>query len=571
MDDKVSATPTPDEVRAQVDRMTGSDEFSRSPQLGAFLRFVVEAALQGKGDRIKAYTIGVDVLRRDPKFDPQLDPIVRVEATRLRRTIDRYYAGLGADDAVRIDLPRGNYIPTFSRRTAVSGPPLSLLERLWLIRWPFAAVIAAIAVAIVFTVAYQFWSAPHGATVPPSAATEPRPAPLPPGNGLPVLFVPAFEVTGTPKPRSISARSLQETLSSAFTDFDLVNVLLEPRDRPAPDPQADYRFAGSVQYLDDGAARLLFRLVDVSDGSIIWSRSFDHELADDDKAAAENKIVRELAGALLQPFGVIYARQRAKVLNGTLTDPRYRCLIDVIESFSSFDPAQQAHGRDCLERITAVDPSFALGFSYLAAVDLREYQYGYAARPSDRPPLDRGLTAARRGIELNPESARAYEMLFVILFARGEVDPAFKAGDKAIKLNPYDMRLQGSYGARLIARGDVEQGLQMLGGARNDGTVRPPFEEFFLFLGEYLRGDITSATFHAEQITNDSFQLGLIAHALAAAANGHADVAKPALARLVALNPAWRDDTRDMLARFIPARTIIDRLAGDLAAAGLRG
>src|SRR5580693_4909857 len=161
MDEATSNLPAPDEVRAQLERMTASDDFIRSPQLGAFLRFVVEAVLQGNSDRIKAYTIGVDVLRRDAKFDPQLDPIVRVEATRLRRTIDRYYAGLGADDAMRIDLPRGSYIPTFSRRTAISGPPLSLLERLWLIRWPFAVVIAAIAVAIVFTVAYQFWSAPH--------------------------------------------------------------------------------------------------------------------------------------------------------------------------------------------------------------------------------------------------------------------------------------------------------------------------------------------------------------------------------------------------------------------------
>jgi hypothetical protein len=101
MDDTISDMPAADEVRAELDRITASDEFSRSPQLGAFLRFVVESALDGKGDRIKAYTIGVDVLRRDATFDPQLDPIVRVEATRLRRTIDRYYTGLGADDAIR--------------------------------------------------------------------------------------------------------------------------------------------------------------------------------------------------------------------------------------------------------------------------------------------------------------------------------------------------------------------------------------------------------------------------------------------------------------------------------------
>src|SRR6185312_6124063 len=118
----MSDVPSPDDIRAALNRMVTSHVFSRSPQLGAFLRFVVEAVLHGKADRIKAYTIGVEVLRRDTKFDPQLDPIVRVEATRLRRAIERYYAGPGLTDAVIIDLPRGSYVPTFRRREVVRRP-----------------------------------------------------------------------------------------------------------------------------------------------------------------------------------------------------------------------------------------------------------------------------------------------------------------------------------------------------------------------------------------------------------------------------------------------------------------
>jgi len=581
MDEATSNLPAPDEVRAQLERMTASDDFNRSPQLGAFLHFVVESVLQGKSDRIKAYTIGIDVLRRDAKFDPQLDPIVRVEATRLRRTIDRYYAGLGADDAIRIDVPRGSYIPTFSRRPCLPGvtPHSSTLDRFRSIRLLLVAAVALIVIGVIVVLSQRRVPAPNVAT-PSPGAVQPAEAALPPGNGLPVLFMPPFEVGGTQGPSSIAARSLQETLSNAFTHFDHVNVLLESRDHqaaagnqvaPAPDPNADYRFAGSVEYADDGAARLLFRLVDLSDGSIVWSRVFDRVPGGDDKAAAEERIVRALAGGLLQPFGVIYARQRAKVLGGTLTDPRYRCLVEVIDSFSSFDPAQQERGRDCLEQLTARDPGFALGFSYLAAIDLREYLYDFGGRPGDAPPLDRGLIAARRGVELHPESARAYEMLFVIQFARRELAVAFDAANKAITLNRYDMRLLGSYGARLISSGDIDKGLAALRQAGSDGTVRPPFEEFFLFLGEYLRGDMTSAVFHADQITNDAFQLGLIARALAAAARGDGEAATRALSRLVTLNPAWRDDTRGTLAKFFNAPAIVDRLAGDLAAAGLAG
>jgi TolB-like protein len=579
MDEATSNLPTPDEVRAQLERMMASDDFIRSPQLGAFLRFVIEAVLHGNSDRIKAYTIGVDVLRRDAKFDPQLDPIVRVEATRLRRTIDRYYAGLGADDAIRIDLPRGSYIPTFSRRPGLPGVTAhsSPLDRFWSIRLLLVAIVALIVIAAVIALSQRRTPAPGVATTPPGTA-QPTAATLPPGNGLPVLMMPPFEVSGAPGPRSIAARSLQETLSNAFTHFDLVNVQLESADHqaaadneaaPARDANADFRFSGFVEYGDDGTARLLFRLIDLSDGSIVWSRVFDRVLGGDDKAAAEERIVRELAGILLQPFGVIYAYQRAKVLGGTLTDPRYRCLVEVIDSFRSSDPVQQERGRDCLDQLTVRDPGFALGFSYLAAVDLREYLYDFGQRPGDAPPLERGLTAARRGVELNPEASRAYEMVFVIQFARRDLVAAFDAAAKAITLNRYDMRLLGAYGARLISSGDIDKGLAALRQAGNDGTVRPPFEEFFLFLGEYMRGDVSSATFHADQITNDSFQLGLIARALAAVARADSEAASRALSRLVALNPAWRDDARGTLAKFFYAQEIVDKLANDLAAAGL--
>ncbi len=582
MDEPVRAAPAPEEIRAQVDRMIASSEFTRSPQLGALLRFLVDAVLQGKSDRIKAYTIGVEVLRRDSKFDPQVDPIVRVEATRLRRTIDRYYAGPGAGDAIRIDIPRGSYVPTFSPRVIASAAPMGASKQQFFARWKpvrplFAAAAGLVIIAMIVAVAVLYRSAPgQNPTASGSQATPQagRPAAsLPAGNGMPNVFMPSFEVRGTPGPRSISAKSLHDTLSDAFSHFDLVNILLEPGDVPptgaepttAASANAKYRFTGSVEYGDDGAARLLFGLLDLSDGSIVWSRVFDRVPADDNQSAAENKIVRVLAGTLLQPFGVIYAHQRDKVLAGTPTDPRYRCLVVVINSFASFDPAQHAHGRDCLEQLTSHDPNFALGFTYLAAMDLREYQYDAGGAPR----LEHGLVAARRGVELQPESSRAYEMLFVILFARRDLAAAFDAANKAIALNKYDMRSLGAYGARLIASGNVEQGLAMLQQAGDDGTVRPPFEEFFVFLGDYLRGDLKDATFHDDQLTGNSFQLGLIARALAATARGDRGAARRALDQLVALNPAWRDDPRGTLANFFYAPAVIDRLAQALGAAGL--
>ena len=113
--------PGADDIRTELARITGGVPFAHSPQLASFLRFVVEVALDGRGDRLKGYTIGVEALGRSADFDPQLDPIVRVEACRLRRALAHYYGAEGARDLVVIDLPLGRYVPKFRWSTPPPG------------------------------------------------------------------------------------------------------------------------------------------------------------------------------------------------------------------------------------------------------------------------------------------------------------------------------------------------------------------------------------------------------------------------------------------------------------------
>jgi hypothetical protein len=118
--DDPNADLSPDDVRAAFERVIAGPSFRQTPQLVSFLRFVVETALAGQEKRIKSYTIGIEALGRSESFDPQSDPIVRVEARRLRRALDAYYTGPGADDPVAIELPRGSYVPWFRRRMRAS-------------------------------------------------------------------------------------------------------------------------------------------------------------------------------------------------------------------------------------------------------------------------------------------------------------------------------------------------------------------------------------------------------------------------------------------------------------------
>jgi hypothetical protein len=114
--------PTRQEVQAALVRIAASEAFRGCPQLVAFLRYVVEATLRGGQDRIKGYTIAVEALGRGDDFNPQDDPIVRVEAMRLRRALQRYYANGGSGDDVQIVLPLGSYVPEFRRAGTPTAP-----------------------------------------------------------------------------------------------------------------------------------------------------------------------------------------------------------------------------------------------------------------------------------------------------------------------------------------------------------------------------------------------------------------------------------------------------------------
>src|SRR5665213_1363788 len=117
----VGEDPASVDIRAALERVVTSPEFGKSPQLVSFLRFVVDAALSGHSRQIKAYTIATDGLGRDACFDPQADPIVRVEAGRLRRALEHYYTNGGSNDPLVIELPRGSYVPAFRANTAPHG------------------------------------------------------------------------------------------------------------------------------------------------------------------------------------------------------------------------------------------------------------------------------------------------------------------------------------------------------------------------------------------------------------------------------------------------------------------
>ncbi len=108
-----SQAPNAKAVTAQLERILSSADFNASRRLKSFLRFVVTETLKGNAGQIKAYTIAVTVFGRTHSFDPQTDPVVRIEAGKLRSKLEHFYYARAGKEPIRIDIPKGGYIPTF--------------------------------------------------------------------------------------------------------------------------------------------------------------------------------------------------------------------------------------------------------------------------------------------------------------------------------------------------------------------------------------------------------------------------------------------------------------------------
>ena len=103
-------------VRQQLNRILTSKTFSQVERLKRFISFIVSETISGRSGDLKEYVIGVQVFGKEASFDPRTDPIVRVQARRLRTRLARYYRDEGNADELIIDLPKGGYAPAFRNR-----------------------------------------------------------------------------------------------------------------------------------------------------------------------------------------------------------------------------------------------------------------------------------------------------------------------------------------------------------------------------------------------------------------------------------------------------------------------
>jgi len=285
----VAASPHPDQVRAELDRVLKSEAFAASTRLQRFLRHVVEQSLAGKGDELKEYSIGTSVFDRDEQYDPRIDSIVRVEAGRLRAKLDEYYNGAGGSDDVMIRIPRGTYAPVFERRAReqpVGAAVAALPARRQSFSWRGGtAMLSAVVVAVVIAA----WRSSAGdENTGPSGRTT-------------VAVLPFTQYSTDPAVRLLAAR-LTDGVTAELSRFTAISVVshtsalqFENARKPLKEIARALNANGVVEAsidVEGDAVRVQLRLVDAA----VDRKSFIQEI--EGNRAALPDLERRVAQAI---------------------------------------------------------------------------------------------------------------------------------------------------------------------------------------------------------------------------------------------------------------------------------
>ena len=171
---------TTSEVLDAVDRILDDAAFQASVRRRAFLRYLVEETLAGRAGQLKGFQIATAVFGRDETFDSQADPVVRLEARRLRRDLEHYYLTAGRGDPLRISIPKGAYVPSFERQDAEasSASPAPAME----------AKAETVVSSVAPNVPPEATSGTHVTTAAKAAEKQGEAA----GRGFPRLVIPAL-------------------------------------------------------------------------------------------------------------------------------------------------------------------------------------------------------------------------------------------------------------------------------------------------------------------------------------------------------------------------------------------
>ena len=513
-------------IREELVRILNSGPFHQAQRRQRFLEYIVNEALAGRGERLKGYSVAQAVFDRAETFDPNIDPIVRLEAGRLRDRLREYYDGDGRDDPVLIELPKGTYTPLIELRQAPTLDP----------RPDRAAPIkqlGMLAAAVLLIITASVWGLSSRNSAPS----------LPDKSSVAVL---PFDNIGTdPKWGRLADGMTADIITDLSHSKDLVVIARNSTElykgKPIDirqigrDLNVKYVVEGSIQSMGDHI-RVNAQLIEAASGSQVWSERYDRPV--DDLFAVQNDVTQRIAATLTGYTGGVVAQAERRLLKRK--PPASLSAFDTyllgIEAVNKVTKESLIEAEGLLRKALQLDPQLAR--AYVGLVDVQSYLIDYGFAPSVEEALSKMMEAGEKAVQLDPDDGSTHYALGLAYTYHEKWEQALAEFDRAETLAPSDADLLLSIAWPISYFVEAARAVSL---AERSLALNPHYPDWYnqglscvFFFGEQYERSIKYGLLVKEPLALDYAFL-----AMAYAYLGRTGDAEAAAANVKKLDPTW--------------------------------
>ena len=509
-------------IRAELDRILGHEEFHATDKMRDFLRFVVEQTLTGHAQRLKGFTIATEVYGRDQDHDPAHDPVVRIQAGRLRRAMERYYLVAGGRDPIRIEIPKGSYIPQF---TAVQD-----------------------------------------------ATPEPRPAhQLGIGANLeswPTVAVLPFEdQTNDPDLAYLGAGLATELCIELGRCDDLRVVLfreLVPGVREVG-PRPDFSVQGSIRS-DGSTLKIVVQLIETASGEQLWADWLKSPLDAAELISFQENTASRIAAHIAGEHGAIPRALSSPSSEAPLT--LYQAILKGYAYHQTISVEYYAQAFEALQAARRQDAECGLVCSMLAVLYADNIALEFI--DPERTPLAEAIHLAQEGALILPYSQFSRLALARTHLLAGDLEMARNEIEAAHALHPESLLFIDAFGYLLLLLGQWDRGEQFVRKAIHQNPFYRVYAHYGTWLNCFRQEDYAGALEETNYLLGVGFFWDPLSRAATLGQLGRPGKARKAVNELLSLKPDFPARGRHLIGHFVKFPEIADRIIEGLAVGGLQ-
>ena len=520
--DPKASVPLKTDITRQLERILDSPDFKATPQQTALLRYVVNQTLAGNAYRIKGYIVATEVFGRRSDFNQSNDPIVSIQASRLRQAIELYYETAGKNDPIRIDIPKGGYVPTFDEQLPDDQPiaadptaPVSFMEN-----WP--AILVQPLRNLSGDPGLDFW-----------------------GIGL--------------------ATELAHELNR-YPDIRVMTLGADNPHRKADQATAQFEVAGNVRS-DEECLKVAVRLTDTQNGRLIWSDSRRTAIETARLISFQEDIAKEVAVKIAGEHGWVSKTLASRWKRYPPKDTKvYEAVLRYYEFDLNGTPETLSRALASLERAVTNEPECGQAWSMLARILGVSYHQDI---PGYEHALETAFKYAAKGIRLSPGDQRSRVIMAYIHLLRNELAAGRAEAEQARNLGPQTLFMLDAIGFLMTYLGDWERGPALVEKVIQLNPFYANYCHYTLWFNYFRQKNYAAAYRETMRLKRPAIIWEPLVKAATLGLSEKTDEGKKYAKKLLEIKPDFPGKARDLLARTIKFEEILDRVIEGLNKVGL--